>query len=415
MKELDVFYEGRGERWKLGTLADDRRNVLFEYSQEALNRKLELSPLRCPLRTEVYPDRQDQFVSMMRLPGLLYDALPDGWGLRLMDRKVRSRGIDPATLTGLDRLAYLGQRTLGALTFFPATQELSVTHDMTLLELAGEVQALLLDSDREVLDELAYVGASPGGARPKALVFFNPKAHQMSTREESLVEAEPWLVKFPSEDDETDSCALEELYARMARHSQLGMGATQFFQLSGKLTAFGARRFDREAGKRVHIHSLAGLLHLNFRIPSIGYGDFLRATRRLTRDMQETHQALQRCIFNVLMNNRDDHTKNIAYLLDSHNEWKLAPPFDLTYCAGYNGEHFMDMAGEGRHPARSHILAVAREGGIAAPDATRMIDDLLDRLSPDIFKEEAKSLPIRKKTLTQVMQVMEVNRQRLQA
>lgn len=226
MKELDVLYEGRGERWKLGTLADDRRNVLFEYSQEALNRKLELSPLRCPLRAGAYPDRQDQFMSLMRLPGFLFDALPDGWGLRLMDRKVRSRGIDSAALTSLDRLAYLGQHTLGALTFFPPLQVLSAIHDLTLLELAGEVQAFLLDSDREVLDELAYVGASPGGARPKALVFFNPKTHAMSTREGTLTDAEPWLVKFPSDADETDSCALEELYARMARRCALGMGAT---------------------------------------------------------------------------------------------------------------------------------------------------------------------------------------------
>ena len=415
MKELTVHYAGRGESWLLGTLADDARTVLFEYSQEALARGLELSPLRLPLRTAAYPDQQNQYTDLLRLPGLLYDALPDGWGWRLMDRKLRSRGIDPARLTGRDRLAYLGERALGALTFAPASAGSPGEHDLSLLELAQEVQALLTDSDRYVLDELAYAGGSPSGARPKVLVHYQPSSRQMSTREGVLAGAEPWLFKFPADTDAPDSCAVEELYARLARRCGMGMGPTQFFELSGKLTAFGVRRFDREAGQRVHVHSLAGLLHLNFRGPSVGYGDCLRATRRLTRDVREAHKALERCVFNVLLHNRDDHTKNLAYRLDAHNEWKLAPPFDLTYCAGYNGEHFMDVAGEGRAPRRTHLLAVAKEGGLSEVEASRTLDGMLGCLTPAALREEAQGLPLRKKTMTDLARMLTTQGQALAA
>lgn len=413
MKELEVFYEGRGERWKLGTLADDGTDVLFEYSQTAVERKLELSPIRLPLRAPAYPDNQDQYAHLMRLPGLLYDSLPDGWGLRLMDRKLRSRGIDPATLTGLDRLAYLGTHTLGALTFSPCSNEILAVQDMALLELALEMQALVTDDSHEVLDTLAYAAGSPGGARPKSLVFYNPNTRRMSTDEGAVPGAEPWLAKFPAETDEVDSSALEELYARLARKVLPDMAPTQFFQISKKRTAFGTRRFDREKGQRVHMHSLAGLLHLNFRIPSIGYGEFMRVTRRLTRDVREVKKALQRCAFNVLMHNRDDHSKNLSFLLDGNNEWKLAPPFDLTYCTGYNGEHFMDIAGEGRHPARDHVIAVGHEGGLSARESSRLLTELLDTLTPDVVQEAATELPIRKATMTRVVTAIEDNRARL--
>lgn len=413
MKELAVFYEGRGERWHLGTLADDGTDVLFEYSQTAVERKLELSPIRLPLRVLAYPDNQDQYGHLMRLPGLLYDSLPDGWGLRLMERKLRSRGIDSATLTGLDRLAYLGTHTLGALTFFPCSSEIQTVQDIALLELAEEMQSLVTDDSHEVLDALVYAAGSPGGARPKSLVFYNPNTRRMSTDESAVPGAEPWLVKFPAETDEADSSALEELYARLARKVMPDLAPTQFFQLPKKLTAFGTRRFDREKGQRVHMHSLAGLLHLNFRIPSIGYGEFMRVTRRLTRDVREVKKALQRCAFNVLMHNRDDHSKNLSFLLDGNNEWKLAPPFDLTYCTGYNGEHFMDLAGEGRHPGRDHVIAVGREGGLSVVESSRLLTELLDTLTPNVFREAAADLPVRKATVTRVVTAIEANRTRL--
>ena len=83
MKRVDVYYEGWGEKWKLGALAHHERVVMFEYSNEALSQQLELSPLFLPLQKpgfSDFPRHQHQ------LPGLIADSLPDGWGMLVMDR-----------------------------------------------------------------------------------------------------------------------------------------------------------------------------------------------------------------------------------------------------------------------------------------------------------------------------------------
>lgn len=417
MKELRVIYEGRAERFWVGTLADDGRDVLFEYSAQALERGLELSPVRLPLRAAAYPDSQQDYVNLQRVPGLLYDSLPDSWGFLLMNRRLRAKGINPDTVTTIDRLAYLGANTMGALTYEPGSEVLESSHDLTLVQLASEVRAVLIDTGRNVLAELARAGGSPGGARPKALVFYDPATGRMSTQADQVPGAEAWLIKFASEDDASDSCALEELYARLARKCGLAMENTHLFELGRNAGAFGTRRFDRDpsSGQRIHVHSLAGMLHANFQIPSLGYGEFLAATRRLTRDEREVHKALQRCVFNVLMNNRDDHAKNLSFSLDADNRWVLAPPYDLTYCPGYNGEHFMDVAGENKAPGRAHVLAVAKAGGLKPRQAGETIDAMLDAVTASAFKDEAGSLPLHPRTVKTVADAVEENRNRLRS
>ncbi len=414
MQELNVIYQGNGEYFELGMLAYDGRDMLFQYSKAALSRGLQLSPIYLPLRDQAYPDRQEHYRDLAGLPGLIHDSLPDGWGLLLMDRKFRQHSIYSDAITVLDRLAYLGANTMGALTFEPARNLVLSGQDLSLLELAQEVRNILVDDSAEVLDELARAGGSPGGARPKAIVYYNPETGKMSTQSGQISDEELWLIKFPAERDDQECCALEALYAHIAHACTIDMENTQFFELPNGLSAFGTRRFDRVNGQRVHTHSLAGLLHIHFQIPSIGYREFLRVTRRLTRDIRQVKKALQRCVFNVLMHNRDDHAKNMAFRLNNRNEWELAPAYDLTYCPGYRGEHFMDIAGEGKYPGRSHICQVAKESGLSEKEAHEVIEHMLDCITDVHIKRLSESLPVCTQTLQDVMKHIEANRKRLQ-
>jgi len=413
MKALQVHYHGLGEPFLVGTLAEDAHDLLFQYSAQALERGLELSPIRLPLRPLAYPDRQSDYGQLHGVPGLIYDSLPDSWGFRLMHRRMRARGIDPQRATTLDRLAYLSDCTMGALTYSPAMADEQDSRDLTLLELAQEVEAVLTDEGHEVLAELARAGGSAGGARPKANVYFNPATGLMSTQEGRVPGADAWLVKFPGTDDAADCCALEQLYALMAGACDLGMMETRHFELANGRTAFATARFDRRGHRRVHVHSLAGLLHANFQVPSVGYEDFFRVTRRLTRDQRQLVKALQRCVFNVLMNNRDDHAKNLSFVMQADGSWQLAPPYDLTYCPGYQGEHFMDVAGEGRAPARQHVLQAAQAAGLPRAVAERTIDEMLALLTPATLLDLADGLTLRKATVTQVLQAIQSNFARL--
>ena len=62
MKELTVTYQGLGTSFVLGTLADDGQDVLFQYAPQALERGLQLSPIRLPLRAPAYPDRRADYM-----------------------------------------------------------------------------------------------------------------------------------------------------------------------------------------------------------------------------------------------------------------------------------------------------------------------------------------------------------------
>ena len=206
MKELTVTYRGLGSSFVLGTLADDGQDVLFQYAPQALERGLQLSPIRLPLRAAAYSDRRADYTQLHDVPGLIYDSLPDGWGYRLMHRRMKACGIDPDRASTLDRLAYLGANTMGALTYAPLLPDVLDGRDLTLLGLAQEVQAILVDDSHKVLAELARAGASSAGARPKALVYFNPDTAQMSTQASAVSDGQAWLVKFPGSDDAPELC-----------------------------------------------------------------------------------------------------------------------------------------------------------------------------------------------------------------
>ena len=114
MKKVHVRYEGWGENWHLGTLADDGQHLLFEYSAQALTEGLDLSPRHLPLQKQAMGDFPRHF---WRLPGLFADSLPDGWGMLLMDKLFRKQGLRPEQCSPLDRLSFIGHRGLGALTY----------------------------------------------------------------------------------------------------------------------------------------------------------------------------------------------------------------------------------------------------------------------------------------------------------
>lgn len=406
MKKLNAIYLGWGERYELGTLADDGRDLLFEYSTEAIKRGLELSPFKLPLRAETYgafPEHQ------LRLPGLICDALPDGWGMLLMDRLFRKQGRNLAEISPLDRLAFIGDKAMGALAFEPSDRETLTVRDIQLVALAREVQLVMDDDSEALLRELALMGGSPHGARPKVLVNYDRKSNRMSTSESGV--GTPMLVKFPAEHEHKEVCAVEAMYGRIASACGIRVAASEYFDLDKKLSAFGIERFDRVDNMRVPMHTAAGAAHVNFRIPQLDYVALLRLTKFMTRDTREVLQAFERCVFNVVFNNRDDHCKNFSFLMEKDGRWKFSPAYDLTFSEGPRGEHQMDICGEARVPTRQHLLQLARKTDIA----DKVAADTIDRITSvaDGFTNFVGDLPIRKATLGVIERAVEANRARL--
>ena len=412
MKKLQVIYDGWGERWSLGTLADTGREILFEYSAQAIARGLQLSPMHQPLpRAGAGAVSFKGEAHSYGLPGFIADALPDGWGMLLMDRALRKLGRNPREVSVLERLAIVGERAMGALSFEPSDEDILPAEKLQLKELAKEVIALQTDDHSGTdkadtqLRHLMQLGGSPQGARPKVLVDFNARTGQLSSGMPLAGSATPWLMKFPAQSEHREVCAIEELYARVARYGGMDMPRSRFFDLGTKYSAFGVERFDRVVKNkqvlRVPIMSMSAYLQADHRLPSLDYEMLLLATLRITGDQREVVKAFERCLFNAIMHNRDDHSRNFAFRMDEQGLWKLSPAFDLTYSFGPGGEHSTSVAGHGKNIMRTHLIQVAKAGGISLQVTNRCIDDWLS--SAQSMLKLLKELPIRRATLNELM------------
>ncbi|MBT9555991.1 MAG: type II toxin-antitoxin system HipA family toxin [Myxococcales bacterium] len=387
---LDVVFHGAGTVPRsLGRLAFAQRRVWFEFDSSWLEDPLPISPVALPPKAGLHPGPSEPFGG---LHGLFHDSLPDGWGRLLLDREVRRLGHDPGDLTALDRLAWIGDRALGALEYRPAIG-LPVTPTVVdLAELATASHVVLADAHTDHLAELLLLGGSPHGARPKVLVGVSPDRQRLAHAHGAVPDGfEPWIVKFHLPGDGPDAGRLEACWARLARRAGLDVPDHHLFETPAG-AFFGARRFDRSGGRRHHVQTFAALWHVDFRVPSVDARDLLKATSWLTRDQREVAKVVRWHAFNVLAHNRDDHPKNIAFRLDDAGEWTLTPFYDLTWSDGPGGEHWFTVAGEGRAPTLGHLIEAAEPAGLEAATVRRIGDEVREGFSH--FETEAALLGV---------------------
>lgn len=379
--EVRVIHEGWGECFCLGLLSDKGSELSFVFSQEAREKGVDLAPLRTPLNG---PDRPHFPAFLDHLPGLLSDSLPDGWGRLLLARLL---GGAPDALS---MLAWLGRRTMGALSF---ECDEALPHRMESCSLQALVVAsedFQQGSDTDLLAPLALSGAGFHGARPK-LCATRTQAGAFHTGDDAV--GEPWLVKFCQHDEDADVCRLEVFYADMARAAGIDMMPVQLLELAQGRSAFATQRFDRHQGWRVPVHTAAGLLEADFRtVGAMGYRELLTLTRALTGSSADVHQVFARCVFNVLMHNQDDHPKNHAFMQTRNREWRITPAYDLTFSRGPYGEHCLDVLGKGREIGRKDLMALAALVDIERPVAGDIIARVADATSTAVAR--LRDLPL---------------------
>ncbi len=379
--EMDVYYHRSPEqRLLVGRLDCQDRRIAFEFDAEFRTIGLELSPIKLPLGPELYEARPDMFDG---LHGLFDDSLPDGWGRLLLDRYITKLTGRPPGLAPLDRLAWVGSRAIGALSYEPQ-HELETLEEVVDLHTLGEQAQLVLEDKTSVaLETLLRIGGSPQGARPKALVLLAGDSASIIAGVEHREGFDPYLVKFNARVDPEDTIgAIEYAYSGMAREAGVDMPDTKLLAPKGDhLGYFAIKRFDRRGQQRLHTHTVSGLLDAQPSFTSIDYGDLLRLTRTLTRDARVVEQMFRRAAFNMYAHNRDDHSRNFAFLMEADGTWKLAPAYDITFSDGPGGEHTMTIAGEGRNPTGDDLRQLARDAGIRKSAARLIIDEVREACS----------------------------------
>jgi serine/threonine-protein kinase HipA len=315
------------------------------------------------------------------LPGLLADALPDRFGNALINEYLVRHGIAAEHITTLHRLLYMGRRAMGALEFSPPLTDATgaaVIMPLTLANLVEDARRALQGKTSEVMQQIIDVGSSAGGARAKAVIGWNPRTRAVVSGQFDLSPGfEHWILKFDVGEDKRLGHTkgfgrIEYAHYQMATAAGITMTPCQLLEEHGR-AHFMTRRFDRIGNDKLHVHSLCGIAHLDFNTPSVhSYEQYLRTILDLNLGAKALEQAWLRCVFNMAAVNCDDHTKNLAFLMDASGRWSLAPAYDM--CFSYNPaadrwtrQHQMLVRGKAWDISAQDVLSVADEFDISRP------------------------------------------------
>ncbi|VAX08672.1 Toxin HigB / Protein kinase domain of HipA [hydrothermal vent metagenome] len=384
--KLNVYRQlSEGGRVLAGQLAQNSQATFFQYDADYLAHYHSLSPFKLPFNSDLCqaPEHPHQ-----GLHGVFADSLPDGWGLLLMNRVFRQHGIHPQQLTAMDRLAYIGARGMGALTYAPVSEHAEPDQN-ALIDIAVLAESAIQMFDgqtEEVLAALANAGGS-GGARPKALIFMDPQNPQcVATIPRPGFQ--PWLIKFTSQNlllgHEEGRC--EAAYLTMAHNAGIQVPDWQLIEASGSKAWLATRRFDcspnHHYAGRYHVQSLCGLLDADFRQPSIDYEDLIKASQILCQSPAIGKVQFVRAMFNLFAANQDDHSKNWSFLMADDGQWQPAPFYDATFSPNANNEHTTAFVGYGKQPPLRAVQQLANQANFSSwNEAQEYITRIVDAIS----------------------------------
>lgn len=371
-----------------------RRSAAVEWDPAFVAEPLPISPYTVKTLAGLY--RTGTPAAFEGLPGVFGDSLPDGWGRLLIDRELERRGSGRTAITPVDRLAIVGTHGMGALVYRP--EELVVDRCGVDLDwFADLAMNMAEDASVEDLGKARAAAGGSAGARPKFVALLEPETGRLRDHRRAPERGERQvLIKYRAAADGPTAIEEEEAYARMARTAGIAMPWTTVLRSGRGDTFLAVERFDRSGVGRVHMHTAAGLLDVDFRQPSIDYENLLKLVRWTTRHAGDQDEMFRRMAFNALAHNRDDHLKNHAFLMDAGGSWRLSPAYDVSFSDGPGGEHHLAIAGEGRRPGRQHLEAVGRALGMKPAAIAAILDPLRAAIADWPRHADAAGVPARR-------------------
>ena len=287
------------------------QGVSLRYADSWLQRGFALSEDLPLIDEEFFP--QEKGVAA----GAVDDARPDRWGERVI------RHIDkPARLSLLEYLYFAGDDRFGALGVSTSAQEY-LPRRLGPLPTLGDADAIhelirkVQDNEPVPVEQKRLIspGVTMGGARPKALLD---------------IANEQWVIKF-ADGDPTDVPLIEHATMTLARKAAIRVAPTMPVRLTHG-HAVAVKRFDRSRGLR--LHSLSACVALRAAAERFGYPELAQLLRRkgvAEGDVYLAHmrELFRRMVFNILIDNTDDHEKNHALLVTDSQQYALSPAYDV--------------------------------------------------------------------------------------
>lgn len=380
---------------------DDRYKIVrFEYDRSFIGRGIEPSPLMMPVREgRIYAFSDLDRETFKGLPGMLADALPDSYGRALFDKWLALTGR--ISSNPIETLCFLGKRCMGALEFEPAMdipdyQNEKIEID-SLVNVAREALAEkssfdtnLNENKKQAIAEILRLGTSAGGQRAKAIIAYNKTTGEVrSGQVEAPAGFDYYLIKLDGVSaqagfKETENYGrLEYSFYQLAKTCGIEMSECSLIEENGR-AHFLTKRFDRKDGKKIHMQTLCGIAHFDYRLHrAYSYEQAFNVMRALRLSYAEAKEAFRRMVFNVVVRNQDDHTKNISFLMGEDGKWRLSPAYDMGYVynpnGGWTATHQMSINGKFENITRQDLLVFAELNNIK--DAASIIDEVDEAVS----------------------------------
>lgn len=389
---------------QIGAVVWDKRRDLgvFSYTPEFLNSGIQLSPFEMPLRRGPFDFPALPKETFKGLPCMLADSLPDKFGNALINRWLAEQGRKPDEFNPVERLCYVGRRGMGALEFEPETSSLQMTNESLeigpLVQLANRVLAergnlngiLRGEDDQRSMRDILRVGTSAGGARAKALIAWNSDTGEFRSGQlETPANVSQWLLKFDGVSGNSDKEVADPLgYGRLefacyllATAAGITMSECRLHEEGGR-AHFMTRRFDRtEPSGKQHMQSLCALRHFDFNSArAYSYEQAIETIQQLNLNRSAKKEMVRRAILNLTIRNQDDHTKNIAFLMNKKGDWSLAPAFDVVYAYNPQGdwtnEHQMSLNGKTDHFSIEDLYAFGSFADLKKHEVKNIIEEV---------------------------------------
>lgn len=350
------------------------KGVSLHYGQDWLSSGFALSEDLPLLDNEFLPPGRLSS-DVQRAVGAVDDARPDRWGekvIRFVDKPKRVSLMEYLYYAGDDRFGALGVSTSASHYRPRAAGPLPRLEDaQQLSEVAAKIEASEPLTALEA--KIIAGGGSPlGGAKPKALIN---------------MDGEQWVIKFFN-NEPVDAPLVEHAAMTLAERAGISVAKTQVIPLGG-LHAVLIRRFDREQGRRIHSISAGTAIRaatVSGGEPQMGYPELARILRRVgvahaNLNQQDARELFRRMVFNILIDNTDDHEKNHSLLVVNpveNGRLKLAPAYDVLPTNSGQGYQEFICGAQGRDSTLVNAMSQCDAFGLQPPEATAEVARVID-------------------------------------
>lgn len=399
----------------------------FQYSNNALNRGIEPSPIIMPTQEKIFETNRNH-INFHNLPYLLSDSMPDDFGNTMMKEWLKHKKLSIDNINPVDRLTYVGKRGMGALEYEPVSYKENNNYNVNigdLLEVAkkvleGKKETTYNDLDKDSLSDILRIGTSVGGARAKALIAIKFDSNKKITEIKSgdIIQPEGysyWLLKIDGANEKTlgegeGLGKIEYAYYLLAKESGIEMSDSILFEENNRFH-FLTKRFDRtDNGDKIHMQTFGALAGIDYKIQKASsYETLFRVMKRLGLPYYQFEQQYRRALFNVIARNHDDHVKNFSFLMDRAGKWRISPAYDINYSYSPGGTwtnvHQSSINNKFDNFTRDDLLSLGKTFGIKK--ANHILDEIIAAVN--LWSKIATEIDIPKKEIEARSKGLRVN------